>query len=155
MIAGSTNRTVRGRPDVAKLIDVHGNDAPAGVPGELCLRVDTLFKGYWISPGVIDDPKRDGWFRTGDILQPINEGDFHYVARSKDIIVVNGENIAPAEIEENLRKPPAAADAAVTGIPHKTLGETIVGFIKLAKGFEQVTPDEILTWLSVRLASNK
>lgn len=156
VVIGSTPRTVRARPGTTRIVDRNGNNVPAGMPGELILNVPTLFDGYWISPGVlergVDD---DGWYHTGDLMREDEHGELSYVARIKDIIVRDGENIAPAEIEQALLSHPAAADAAVVGMPDDVLGERIVGFVKLAEHAADTTMQAILAWMATRLADHK
>jgi acyl-CoA synthetase (AMP-forming)/AMP-acid ligase II len=147
---------VRARPGVARLVDSDGNDVHPGTPGELCLQAKTLFQGYWNAPGTIDAARdAGGWFHTGDLLRQDERGELHYVARIKEIIVRDGENIAPAEIEGILLSHPDVAEAAVVGVPEDEIGERIVGFIKLADTKGHATSHEILRWLGLRLADHK
>ena len=128
----------------------------ARAPGELILDVPTLFDGYWISPGVLDRAlDANGWYHTGDLMREDEHGELSYVARIKEIIVRDGENIAPAEIEQTLLSHPAADDAAVVGVPDELLGERIVGFVKLAAHALDATTQEIRAWLATRLADHK
>jgi long-chain acyl-CoA synthetase len=156
VLPGRTTRTMRARPGSARIVGSNGNDVPIGTPGELCLNTNTLFQGYWISPGIIDTARdADGWFHTGDLVHEDEHGDLHYLSRVKEIIVHDGENIAPAEIEQTLLAHPAAADAAVVGVPDDVLGERIVGFVSLAEHALDTTAQEILAWLATRLADYK
>jgi acyl-CoA synthetase (AMP-forming)/AMP-acid ligase II len=156
VVIGSTPRTVRALPGTARITDRHGKDVPRGTSGELLLNVPTLFDGYWISPGVVEPGvDANGWYHTGDLMREDANGELAYVARIKEIIVRDGENIAPAEIELALLSHPAAADAAVVGVPDDVLGERIVGFVKLAAHAAGATTQEIRAWLATRLADHK
>jgi long-chain acyl-CoA synthetase len=156
VVLGRTPRTVRARPGTARVVDRHGDDVPVGTPGELLLNVPTLCAGYWLSPGVLDSVRdADGWYHTGDLMREDEHGEFSYVARIKEIIVRDGENIAPAEIEQTLLLHPAADDAAVVGVPDEVLGERIVGFVKLAAHGADITPQDIRAWMATRLADHK
>jgi acyl-CoA synthetase (AMP-forming)/AMP-acid ligase II len=156
VVQGSSLQKMRARPGTARIVDSHDNDVPAGVPGELCLKLGTLFAGYWISPDVVDPARdADGWYHTGDLVYEDEQRDLIYVARIKDIIVRDGENIAPAEIGQTLLMHPAATDAAVVGIPDDVLGERIVGFVRLAEHARDTRPDEIIAWLATQLADHK
>jgi fatty-acyl-CoA synthase len=100
--------------------------------GELCLRGPHVSKGYWQDPAataaVLD---ANGWFHTGDIARRDPEGFFYIVGRSKDMFISGGVNVYPAEIEAELLRHPAVADAAVIGVPHPTWGEVGVAFLVL------------------------
>ncbi|CAB3751445.1 class I adenylate-forming enzyme family protein [Paraburkholderia solisilvae] len=81
VVPGHTNRTVRARPGTARLVDGNGDDVTIAMPGELCLNVDTLFQGYWISPGVIDAARdANGWFHTGALARQDEHGDLTYLS---------------------------------------------------------------------------
>jgi acyl-CoA synthetase (AMP-forming)/AMP-acid ligase II len=156
-VPGSTMHKLRARPGTARLLDSGGNDVATGMPGELCLKGDTLFQGYWASPGVID-PTRDvdGWFHTGDLVKMDEHGDLVFLSRIKEIIVRDGENLAPAEIEQTLESHPAVAEAVVVGLPDGVLGEYIVGFVRLNKQLALDTKiEELIEWLATRLADHK
>ncbi|CAB3756256.1 class I adenylate-forming enzyme family protein [Paraburkholderia solisilvae] len=152
---GLTNRSLQARPGAARVVDEQGNDTKPGEVGELILSGENVFKGYWKSPGVIDDVRRDGWFYTGDLVRKDEQGDIWFVSRRKEIIVRDGENIAPIEIEQRLLEHPYAADAAVAGVPDARLGERIVGFMKLTKDAGNPAPEEVLRSLSSVLAAYK
>ena len=156
VVPGRTTRTVRTPPGTARIVDPSGHDVAVGTPGELILNAPTLFDGYWISPGVLDRGRdAEGWYHTGDLVREDEHGDLHYVARIKEIIVRDGENISPAEIEQTLLQHPAADDAAVVGVSDELLGERIVGFVKLAAHVTDAAVQDIRMWLATRLADHK
>ncbi|WP_460910815.1 class I adenylate-forming enzyme family protein [Paraburkholderia jirisanensis] len=156
IVQGSSLHTMRARPGTARIVDSHRDDVPAGMPGELCLKLGTLFAGYWVSPGVVDPARdADGWYHTGDLVREDEHGDLVYLGRIKEIIVRDGENIAPAEIEQTLLMHPAAIDAAAIGVPDDVLGERIVAFVKLAEHARDTQPGEIIAWLATQLADHK
>ncbi|APR35963.1 class I adenylate-forming enzyme family protein [Paraburkholderia sp. SOS3] len=156
VVIGRSPRTVRARPGTARIVDRNGDDVPVGSPGELILDVPTLCDGYWISPGVLDAVRdAHGWYHTGDLMRADEHGDLSYVARIKEIIVRDGENIAPAEIEQTLLAHPDADDAAVVGVPDGVLGERIVGFVKLAAHAAGTSPHDVRAWMATRLAEHK
>jgi long-chain acyl-CoA synthetase len=138
-------------PATVRIVDEHGNDTEAGELGELLFSGDNMFAGYWLSPGVIDPARRDRWFHTGDLAYRDEQEDMWFVSRKKEIIVRNGENIAPVEIEQRLLDHPYADDAAVIGMPDGALGERIVGFMKLTADTGDPAPMDVLrSLLSVR-----
>ncbi len=95
--------------------------APAG---ELLLKGDNIFKGYWRrSEETARAFTEDGWFRTGDIARVDPEGYHWLVDRKKDMFISGGENVYPAEIEAALADHPAIAECAVVGMPDPRWGE--------------------------------
>lgn len=112
-------------PAVAtRIVDDQDRDCPPGVAGELLLKGDNVFQGYWRRP---DETARaftaDGWFRTGDIARADAEGYHWLVDRKKDMFISGGENVYPAEIEAALADHPAIAECAVVGMPDPRWGE--------------------------------
>ena len=124
--------------------DVWRSDAPAGVdevddfdddaagspgtdPGEIVVRGANLFSGYW--PDGRDGPGPDGWWATGDVAFADADGDLFLVDRLRELILVNGFNVYPAEVEQVLMAYPAVAEAAVIGIPHRPSGETVKAYV--------------------------
>src|SRR5258708_7465453 len=141
-------------PDCTQLLDDDGNVVKDGAAGELVIRGSNLFKGYWRGPGEIDDGRTNGWFHTGDIMRKDDNGEYRYVARKKDLIINDGDNIAPAEVEAALLVHPAVAEAAVVGLPDVALGQRVVGFVVLHAS-SSVEPQDILCDVATRLADYK
>jgi fatty-acyl-CoA synthase len=112
-------------PSVAtRVVDEQDNDCPPGVAGELLLKGDNVFLGYWRRD---EETARaftaDGWFRTGDIARADAEGYHWLVDRKKDMFISGGENVYPAEIEAALADLAAIAECAVVGMPDPRWGE--------------------------------
>jgi fatty-acyl-CoA synthase len=107
-----------------RIVDDQDRDCPPGVPGELLLKGDNVFLGYWRRP---EDTARaftaDGWFRTGDIALADAQGYHWLVDRKKDMFISGGENVYPAEIEAALADHPAIVECAVVGLPDPQWGE--------------------------------
>jgi long-chain acyl-CoA synthetase len=95
-------------------------------PGEIWIRGKNLFSGYW--PDGHDGPDQDGWFAPGDIGYMIN-GELFLVDRSRELIIVNGFNVYPAEVEEAIAELPEVESVAVVGRPHWRTGEQVVAFV--------------------------
>ena len=138
-----------------RLIDAGGDDAMAGDPGEIWVRGPNVFKGYWED----DEATRaaltaDGWLRTGDIAVADDDGYLYLVDRSKDLIIVSGFNVFPAEVEEVLREHPGVAQVAVIGVPHPYTGEAVKAFVVPADG-RAVEEDELVDHCASRLARYK
>jgi acyl-CoA synthetase (AMP-forming)/AMP-acid ligase II len=123
-----------------------GRQLAPGEAGELLLRGPQIMRGYLDGDGVLDD---DGWLHTGDLCTFDAGGNLRVVDRLKDLIKVAGYSVAPAELELELTRHPAVADAAVVGRPDPALGEVPIAFVALHAPAE---PDELRTWLEGRLA---
>ncbi|HEX7760842.1 MAG TPA: AMP-binding protein [Caulobacteraceae bacterium] len=139
----------------SRIIDADGRDCPDGVAGELLLRGENLFSGYWRRPEETRAAfTSDGWFRTGDIALRDAEG-FHWmVDRKKDMFISGGENVYPAEIEQALTGYPGLKEWAVVGVPDARWGEVGVCVLVTADDAE-VSRDAVRTHLAERLARYK
>ena len=82
-----------------------------------------MVKGYWNKPEATAQTFVDGWVRTGDLARLDEEGFCFIIDRAKDMLIRGGENIYCIEVENVLYDHPAVMDAALVGIPHRTLGE--------------------------------
>lgn len=103
---------------------------PPGRDGELVARGPQLMGGYLGRPeetAAMYTP--EGWLRTGDLGRVEPTGDVRIVGRLKELIKVNAQQVAPAEVEEALLAHPGVVDAAVVGRPHPRSGETPVAFV--------------------------
>jgi long-chain acyl-CoA synthetase len=118
-----------------RLVDSEGEDALVGDPGEIWVRGPNVFPGYWNDPeataAALTD---DGWLRTGDVAVVDDDGFLALVDRAKDVIVVSGFNVFPAEVEEILDAHPGIEVAAVVGVPHPHSGEAVKAFVVAAPG---------------------
>jgi long-chain acyl-CoA synthetase len=105
------------------------DDEPAGPddPGRLFVRGPNLFSGYW--PDGAGGPDADGWFGTGDIAVTDSGGELHLVGRSSDLVIVNGFNVYPAEVEAVLAGEPGVAEVAVVGVADATSGEAVRAYV--------------------------
>ena len=123
--------------------------------GELVIRGHNVMKGYYNDSGATAAAFIEGgWFRSGDVAKRDEDGYFFIVDRAKDVIIRAGMNIYPREIEEVLHHHPAVLEAAVVGIPDKTLSEDVVAFITPAPD-ANVTADELQKYCRDRLAIYK
>jgi acyl-CoA synthetase (AMP-forming)/AMP-acid ligase II len=137
-----------------RIVDPDGRDLPLDTPGELLIRGECLFSGYWRDPAATAAAFAEGgWYRTGDIGKLTADGYLYILDRAKDMIISGGENIYPAEVEAVLARHPAVADVAVLGRPDPTWGEAVHAVVIPAG--EAVPPEEIIAWCRDRLAHFK
>jgi acyl-CoA synthetase (AMP-forming)/AMP-acid ligase II len=129
-------------------------DLPTGEVGELWARGPMVVKGYWNNPEATAQTFVDGWVRTGDQARIDRDGFCYIVDRAKDIVIRGGENIYSGEVENALYDHPAVMDAAVIGIPHRTLGEEPVAVVHLSPG-HHATEADLRAWVGDRLAAFK
>src|SRR3954447_22710373 len=130
-----------------KIVDLEDPDrvVDVGQPGELLIRGPQVMQGYWNRPEDTALSIRNGWLHTGDVATMDEEGYFAIVDRIKDMIIVSGFNVYPAEVEAVLARHPAIAKVAVVGVPDDTTGEAVKAFVVLKDG-EQATAEEITSW---------
>jgi long-chain acyl-CoA synthetase len=131
-------------------LDDPEKEMPPGEPGELAIAGPQVMKGYWNRPEETAEVIREGnggarWFYTGDIATMDEEGYFSIVDRKKDMILVSGFNVYPADVEQVLYRHPKVMKASVVGIPDEKTGEAVKAFIVLRAG-ESATSEEIIAW---------
>jgi len=125
-----------------------------GVLGEIVIRGHNLMSGYLHRP---EDTARaivDGWFRTGDLGTIDDEGYIRVVDRTKDMILRNGYNVYPREVEEVLARHPGVAQCAVFGVAHELHGQEVAAAV-VVRADAEVDPDEVIAFLRERIASYK
>ncbi|MDB5445292.1 MAG: fadD, partial [Phenylobacterium sp.] len=127
---------------------------PAGQVGELWSKGPMNAFGYWNKPEPSAQTFVDGWVRTGDLARLDEEGFCFIIDRAKDMLIRGGENIYCVEVENALYDHPAVMDAAVVGVPHRTLGEEPAAVVTLKPG-TQATEDELRAHVAERLAAFK
>ncbi|MDG4761815.1 AMP-binding protein [Micromonospora sp. WMMD710] len=135
-------------PDELDISDI----APGTDPGQIVVAGPNLFAGYW--PDGRDGPDADGWWGTGDIAYADSDGDLFLVDRLGELILVNGFNVYPHEVELVLAGHPGVAESAVLGVPHPRTGETVRAYVVPAPG-RPVTGEELLTHCARNLARFK
>lgn len=142
-------------PDVeVEIIDDSRARLPAGQMGEICIRTPAHMLEYWRQPEATARTLVDGWIHTGDAGYLDGDGYLYVGDRIKDLIIVAGQNVYPAEVERVLARHPAVADVAVIGIPDEHWGEAIHACIVLRPG-QQVSPRELLVSARGELADFK
>ena len=149
---GSVGKVLDGM--TVRLVD-DGDDVLRGDAGEIWVKGPNVFMGY------LDDPEQtarvltaDGWLRTGDIATTDDDGYLYLVDRAKDLIIVSGFNVYPAEVEDVIAQHPAVADVGVVGVAHPHTGEAVKAWVVVRDGMT-VDEDTLISWCNEHLARYK
>jgi long-chain acyl-CoA synthetase len=144
-----------------KIVDLEEGtvELPIGDAGELCIAGPQVMKGYWQRRDETERALRvhaDGrtWFHTGDIARMDEDGFFSIVQRKKDMIIVDGFNVYPSEVETVLYMHPAVRLVAVIGMPDTYHGEVVKACVVLKDG-ASATPTDLTTHCKAELAPYK
>lgn len=132
-----------------------GTEAGAGVIGELRLRSDAMFDGYWNDPESTQTAVRTGWLHTGDLAQRTPSGGIQLTGRHRDRYVRGGYNVYPTEVEAVLLDHPSVADVAVVPLSHEVLGSIGAAVVVPTAGAQVPTLAELREFCIDRLATWK
>jgi long-chain acyl-CoA synthetase len=113
-----------------KCVDEDGNEVAIGESGEIIARGPQIMQGYWNKPQETAHALRNGWLHTGDIAKMDADGYFTIVDRLKDMILVNGFNVYPNEIEEQIAAVAGVLEVGVIGVPDDKTGERVQAYVK-------------------------
>jgi long-chain acyl-CoA synthetase len=111
-----------------------GDELPVGEVGELCVRGGNVMQGYWNQPEETAKVMRNGWLLTGDIAYKDPDGYIFITDRKKDMLLVNGINVYPREVEEIIYQFPGVREASVIGVPDARKGEQPMAFVAANEG---------------------
>jgi long-chain acyl-CoA synthetase len=142
-----TNVEVSVQDDAGKIL-------PPAVTGEICVRGGNVMLGYWNQPEETARAMRGDWLLTGDVGHRDAEGFFYITDRKKDMLLVNGINVYPREIEELIYEFPGIKEAAVVGQPDPRRGEQAVAFVSMNPG-AALEEKDLLQFLRDKLADYK
>jgi acyl-CoA synthetase (AMP-forming)/AMP-acid ligase II len=153
-IATTSGRAI---PDVeVRVVDKDGAELPSGEAGEVVVR------GYNVMGGYFEEPEQtaeaidaEGWLHTGDIGVLDDRGYLRITDRLKDMIIVGGFNVYPAEVESILAGHPSVGQSAVVGVPDERMGEVPVAFVVPVVGSDPVGEQELIEWARARMANFK
>jgi long-chain acyl-CoA synthetase len=145
--AGSVGRAAPG-------VEVRIDGADDTGNGEICIKTPSLMTGYWHDPEATAAAVRDGWFHTGDVGHLDEDGYLFIVDRLKDVIIRNGFNVYPRDVEEALMRHPDVAVCAVIGRPDTAAGEEVVAFVQPVPG-STVTADDLVDYAREHLSAIK
>lgn len=137
-----------------KVVDlVDGRELEAGEPGEVCVRGHLVMQGYWRNPeataATID---ADGWLHSGDIGVLDEAGYLQIVGRQKEMFIVGGNNVFPADVERVLASLPGVKQVSVVPVPDERLGEVPYAFVEVDAG-SNLGVEDIERWSREQLTS--
>jgi acyl-CoA synthetase (AMP-forming)/AMP-acid ligase II len=152
VVAETSGRPITG-VDV-RIVDATGTPVPTGTRGEISVRGIGVMRGYLDDRAATEATVHDGWVATGDVGFIGGDGNLRIVDRLKDMVVVGGFNVYPAEVERALLEHDSVAQAAVIGLPDERMGEVPGAFVVATPGAGVDVPS-LVDFLGQRLAKFK
>ncbi|MGY8526217.1 AMP-binding protein [Paracidovorax citrulli] len=137
-----------------RVVDEHGVEVTGDAIGELVIRGEDVFQGYWGEPALTAEVLVDGWLHTGDLARVDEEGYVYLVDRKKDMIISGGFNVYPTEVEATLYQHPDVLEACVISVPDERWGEAVKAVIALRPG-RQADAGSLLAHCRERIADYK
>ena len=140
-----------------RIVSDDGKDVEPGKVGEVWIKGDNVFKGYWNNPEKTRETFSDGWLKSGDLGYQDPEDDLrlYLVGRAKELIITGGYNVYPKEVENVLEEHEAVLEAAVVGIPDEDFGEKVTAAVVLKEEAKGIETDELIKYCKSKLASYK
>ena len=136
---------------VFSIRDDQGRELPAGQEGRLWVKSPTQSPGYWNDPTASAEVVRDGWFDTGDVMKVDGDGYLWFCGRQKQIIVHDGSNISPQEVEDALLDHASVETAGVVGVHDLMHGENVRAYVELKPGAKRPTAGELIDFARQRV----
>lgn len=125
-----------------------------GVSGELQIQGPSVFDGYYCAPEKTAAAfTADGFYKTGDLFEIVDQDFYRFVGRCKDLIIRGGVNIAPAELDNLINAHPNIEEAAVASYPCEVMGERVAAFVVLKQG-ENLSLEELKGYLKQQQIAN-
>lgn len=137
-----------------RVVDAQSNDVAPGEPGELLFRSNTFMLGYLNQPELTANTLRNGWLHSGDVGRVDEKGEIHILDRTKDMIVTNGYNVFPKEIENVIAELQEVQEVAVVGKPDEIRGELVYAFV-VPKADTELTEKQVIDYVDQHLARFK
>lgn len=151
-----TIATTCGRPlpgTELRIVDDNGQDVKGGEEGEIWVRGFNVMKGYLDMPEATEETiTSEGWLKTGDVGTQDSKGYIKITDRKKDMVIVGGFNVYPAELEKALLRHPSIVDVAVIGAPDERLGEVTQAHVVKTS---ELSKDNLIAWCRENMANYK
>ena len=128
-----------------------GRELSVGEEGVLWVKSPTLTVGYWNNPVATAEIIQEGWLNTGDAMRLDDDGYLWFCGRRKQIIVHDGSNICPQDVEEALMEHPAVDQAGVIGIEDAVHGQNVHAYVSFKSGFDVPTVPELIVFARERV----
>jgi long-chain acyl-CoA synthetase len=135
----------------ASIRDESGTELSTGAEGRLWIKSPCNTVGYWNRPDATAETIKDGWLDTGDVMRADDDGYLWFCGRKKQIIVHDGSNICPQEVEEALLEHEAVTGAGVIGVHDLVHGEDVRAYITLRRDAAQPTGQELIRFARARV----
>ena len=139
-----------------RIVDDDGVEVPRGEPGEIVCRGFNVMLGYFEDEAATREAiDADGWLHTGDVGVMDDRGYLQITDRKKDMFIVGGFNVYPAEVENAILEHPDVAQVAVVSAPDARMGEVGVAFVVARVGCDRSIPTSCCAWCAPRMANYK
>lgn len=140
----------------ARIVDDTGKEVAVNTVGNLQVKGDNVFGGYWRMPEkTAEEFTPDGFFKTGDMATLDDDGYFSIVGRGKDMVITGGFNVYPKEIELEIDELDGINESAVIGVPHPDFGEAVTAVVTRESSNKECTEATIIAALKPKLANYK
>lgn len=153
-VSGVIKRGSIGRPIPGCSISIRdeaGDEVPPGTIGRVWIRSPSRMAGYWENPSATGEIVSGDWLDSGDLVQADEDGYLWFFGRKKQIIVHDGSNISPLEVESALAEHPAVALVGVVGIHDAVHGETVRAYVTVKEGEPVPTSRELIEFARARV----
>lgn len=137
-----------------KIVGENGSKLGTNQTGEIVVKGDNVFVGYYKNQAQYNKVVKDGWFCTGDLGYQDENGIFYFVDRKKDLIIKGGINIVPGEIDEILMRHSSVKEGVTIGVPDPMFGEEVKSFVVPKDGMA-VTAEEVIAHCANYLPKTK
>jgi malonyl-CoA/methylmalonyl-CoA synthetase len=139
-----------------RIVGKQGRDVKPGEVGEVWIKGNNVFKGYWNQPEKTAESFQGRWFKSGDLGYQDSEDNFrlYLVGRARELIITGGYNVYPKEIENILEDHAAVQEAAVFGLADEDFGEQVTAAVVLREG-RSLEASELIQFCKTRLAGYK
>jgi len=135
----------------ASIRDSKGAEVPTGQDGRLWIGFPGNMVGYWNNPEATAETVVDGWLDTGDVMSADEDGYLWFHGRQKQIIIHDGSNICPQEVEAALLEHDAVASAGVVGVQDPRHGENARGYVTMDSGAPRPTMQDLIRFARDRV----
>lgn len=127
--------------NVIRICNEEGQDVLVGETGEVYVKGSNVVRGYMESPNKLKEEFKDGWLKTGDIAEKIDDRTIHLLGREKFFIKRGGKSVSPIVVQAQINKTSGVKDSAVVGVPHPLFGEMIWAFVVKKEGQDVLLKD--------------